>query len=54
MDGVKHCREQSTQCAQLMNTAVSETEARALRSLSQSWTRVANQLERYNRLKAKG
>jgi hypothetical protein len=54
LNDVKYCREQSTQCVQLMNTAVNETEARALRSLSQSWTRVANQLERYNRLKAKG
>ena len=54
LNDVKYCREQSTQCVQLMNTAANETEARALRSLSQSWTRVANQLERYIRLKAKG
>ena len=54
LNDVKYCKGQSTQCVQLMNTAVNETEARALRSLSQSWTRVANQIERYNRLKAKG
>ncbi len=47
MDSAKRCRDQSTECLRLMKLAQSETEARILRDLAQSWVRIANQTERY-------
>lgn len=47
MYSAKHCREQSTECLRLMRLAQSQSEARILRDLSQSWIRIANQTERY-------
>lgn len=47
MDSAKRCRDQSAECLRLMQIAQSETEARILRDIAQSWTRIANQTERY-------
>jgi hypothetical protein len=46
----KHCRAASSECLSRAELAHSETEARVLRDLAQSWLRVANQTERYVRL----
>jgi hypothetical protein len=51
MDSAKRCREQSAECLCLMREAKSETEKRLLRSISQSWFRIANQVERYQSLR---
>ena len=50
MESAKECRAQGDECLRLVQSAQSETEARLLRSLSQSWVRVANQIERYQLL----
>ena len=47
MDIVKLCQAQAAECLTLMQAAQSDTEARLLKSLSQSWVRVANQIDRY-------
>jgi hypothetical protein len=47
MDSAKRCRERSAEFLSLIGSAQSETEERLLRSLSQSWVRIANQIERY-------
>jgi hypothetical protein len=48
MDSAKRCREQSAECVSLIQSAQSETEERLLRAISQSWVRIANQIERYH------
>jgi hypothetical protein len=50
MDSAKRCREQSAQCLSLSREAQSETEGRSLRAMSDSWVRLANQIERYQQL----
>src|SRR4051794_27687252 len=50
MDNAKRCRDQSAECLRLMKLAQSETEARVLRDLAQSWVRLANQMDRYTAL----
>lgn len=52
MDSAKRCRDQSAECIRLIQSVSSETEARLLRSLSQSWIRIANQIERYNQIRS--
>jgi len=47
MDSTKRCRDQSAECLDLMESAQSETEERLLRAISQSWVRIANQIDRY-------
>ena len=47
MDGAKRCRDQSDECLRAMQSANSETEARILKDIAQSWLRIANQTERY-------
>jgi len=47
MDSAKRCRDQSSECLRLTQSAQNETEARILRDLAQSWLRIANQTERY-------
>ena len=47
MDSAQRCRDQSDECLRLMQAAHSETEARILKDLAQSWLRIANQTERY-------
>ena len=50
MDSAKRCRDQAIECLCLMKLATSQTEARVFRDIAQSWTRLANQIERYNAL----
>jgi hypothetical protein len=50
MDSAQHCRDQSAKCRRLMKLAQSEVEAQVLKNLSQSWSRLAGQIERYNEL----
>ena len=48
MDSAKRCREQSAECLSGCESAPSDTEERLLRTMSQSWVRIANQIERYH------
>jgi len=50
MDSAKHCQEQSAECLRLMETAQSAPEAELLRNISQSWSRLAGQIDRYHAL----
>ena len=43
-----HCKHQSGECMRLSNLAACEVEARVLRDISHSWTRLAGQIDRYN------
>ena len=53
MDSAKRCRDQSAECLRLMTLATSQTEARVLRDIAHTWTRLANQIERYGELATK-
>jgi hypothetical protein len=50
MDSAQHCRDQWAECLRLKKTAQSEDEAEVLKNLSQSWARLASQIDRYNAL----
>ena len=50
MDSAEHCLDQSVECRRLMKLAQSEVEAQVLKNLSQSWSRLAGQINRYNEL----
>ena len=50
MDSAQHCLDQSAECRRLMKLAQSEVEAKVLKNLSQSWSRLAGQIDRYNEL----
>jgi hypothetical protein len=50
MDSAEHCLDQSAECRRLMKLAQSEVEAQVLKNLSQSWSRLAGQIDRYNEL----
>ena len=50
MDSAQHCLDQSAECRRLMKLAQSEVEAQVLKNLSQSWSRLAGQIDRYNEL----
>jgi hypothetical protein len=50
MDSAKYCQDQSAECHRLMETAQSAAESEVLRNLSQSWSRLAGQIDRYNAL----
>ena len=50
MQALQYCREQSAECRRLLKIAQSEAEAVALRNISQSLTRLAGQIDRYNAL----
>jgi hypothetical protein len=51
MENAKYCRDQSLKCLDLAKSARSEAEFRLLKSISESWARVANQIDRYTYLK---
>ena len=44
----QHCRDQSAECNRLMEKAQSKDEAQVLTNISQSWLRVAGQIDRYH------
>ena len=50
MDSAEHCLDQSAECRRLMKLAQSKAEAQVLKNLSQSWSRLAGQIDRYNEL----
>jgi hypothetical protein len=50
MDSAQHCQNQAAECLRLMKLAQSKDEAQILRNLSQSWSRLAGQIDRYNAL----
>ena len=50
MDSAKHCEDQSAECLRLMKRAQSAAEAAMLRNISQSWARLAGQIDRYDAL----
>ena len=50
MDTAQHCLGQSAECRRLVNLALSETEAHALKNLSRTWLGLAGQIDRYNAL----
>jgi hypothetical protein len=50
MDTAQHCLGQSAECRRLVNLALSEAEAHALKNLSRTWLGLAGQIDRYNAL----
>jgi hypothetical protein len=50
MDSAQHCSNQAAECLRLMKLAQSKDEAEILKNLSQSWARLAGQIDRYNAL----
>jgi hypothetical protein len=50
MDSAQHCLDQAAECIRLMKLTPSKDEAEVLRNLSQSWSRLAGQIDRYNAL----
>jgi hypothetical protein len=50
MDSAQHCLDQSAECRRLLKSAQSEAEAQVLKNLSQSWSRLAGQIDRYNEI----
>jgi hypothetical protein len=50
MDSAQHCQNQAAECLRLMKLAQSKDEAEILKNLSQSWSRLAGQIDRYNAL----
>ena len=50
MDSPRHCQDQSAECRRLAKLAHGDAEAEVLRNLSQSWSRLAGQIDRYNAL----
>ena len=50
MDTAQHCLGQSAECRRLLNLALSEAEAHALKNLARTWVGLAGQIDRYNAL----
>jgi hypothetical protein len=50
MDSPQHCRNQAAECLRLMRLTQSKTEADTLKFISQSWVRLAGQIDRYDAL----
>jgi hypothetical protein len=50
MDNAQHCHDQAAECRRLMEKAQSKDEARALANISQSWLRLAGQIDRYHEI----
>jgi hypothetical protein len=50
MDSPQHCRDQAAECVRLMSSAPTEAQTQVLKNLSQSWSRLAGQIDRYNGL----
>ncbi len=50
MDSAQHCRDRAAECLRLMKLAQSKDEAEILKNLSQSWARLAGQIDRYHAL----
>ena len=50
MDSPQRCQNQAAECLRLMRLTESKAEAEALKFISQSWVRLAGQIDRYNAL----
>jgi hypothetical protein len=50
MDSAQRCRDQAAKCLWLMKLAPNEDEAEVLKNMSQSWLRLAGQIDRYQAL----
>ena len=50
MDSAQRCRDQAAECIGLMGLAPAKDQARTLRNISFSWSRLAGQIERHNQL----
>ena len=50
MESAQRCRDQAAECIRLMKSAPTEDQARTLRNISFSWSRLAGQIERHNQL----
>jgi hypothetical protein len=50
VDSAERCRAQSEECRRLLALAQSKAEASILRSLSRSWTMIANQTDRHTEI----
>jgi hypothetical protein len=50
LDSPQRCQDQAAECLRLRQLAQSKKEADALKFLSQSWARLAGQIDRYNAL----
>ena len=50
MDSAQRCRDQAAECIRLMDLAPTKDQARTLRNISFSWSRLAGQIERHNQL----
>ena len=48
MNSAQHCHDQAAECHRLMEKAQSKDEAQVLANISQSWLRVAGQIDRYH------
>jgi len=51
MDSAQHCHDQAKECRRLAKLAQSDAEAKLLKELAHSWSRVAGQIDRYQSLK---
>jgi hypothetical protein len=51
MNSAQHCLDQAAECRRLMQSATDSAEADVLKNLSQSWSRLAGQIDRYQALK---
>ena len=50
MDSTQRCQDQAAECRRLMKSARSEAEAKVLKELAHSWSRLAGQIDRYHAL----
>jgi hypothetical protein len=50
MYSAQRCQDQAAGCLRLVKLALSQDEAQILKNLSQSWSRLAGQIDRYNAL----
>ena len=50
MDSAERCRDQSAECLRLMRLTQSAAESTMLKNLSRSWSKIANQTDRYTDL----
>ena len=53
MDSAQRCRDQASECLHLANLSRNENEAEVLKNISSSWSRLANQIDRYTAIMRK-
>jgi|HubBroStandDraft_5_1064220.scaffolds.fasta_scaffold828052_1 hypothetical protein len=53
MDSAQRCRDQASECLHLANLSRNENEAEMLKNISSSWSRLANQIDRYTAIMRK-